>query len=196
MKTIIIDSATNILYTAFLEDEQVVFESYIPGKNDHASAIVVEIEKALKKAGTELSKMDRVVVGVGPGSYTGVRMAVTVGKMIATLEASIKLYTISTLVLMASGKHGKVLATIDARRGNCFGCIYDMEKMSYIENEAFQEVSILESKEYDVRVCENDYLVDPILVCKLATPVLEPRLLTPHYLRDTEAERNLYAKKI
>lgn len=196
MKTIIIDSATNILYTAILVDEQVVFESYIPGKNDHASAIVVEIEKALKKAGTELSKIDRVIVGYGPGSYTGVRMAVTVGKMIATLEPSIKLYTISTLVLMASGKHGKVLASIDARRGNCFGCIYDTNQMSYVENEAYQEVSILESKEFDERVCENDYKVDPILVCKLATPVLEPRLLTPHYLRDTEAERNLYAKKI
>ena len=123
MKTLILDSATNLLYTVLLIDDQIVFESYVKGKNDHASAILVEVEKACKKGNIELKELDKVIVGYGPGSYTGVRMAVTVGKMITTMESKIKLYTISTLFLMASGSSGKVFAEIDARRGNCFGYV-------------------------------------------------------------------------
>jgi universal bacterial protein YeaZ len=193
MKTLIIDSATNILYTALLVDKDKKYESYVLGKNDHASAILVEIEKACKTAELELKNLDCVVVGYGPGSYTGVRMGVTIGKLLATLEKNIKLYTLSTLLFMASGSKGQVLSTIDARRGNVFGCIYDMNTMNYVVQEALVEKSVIEHHPHTTSVDENHFVVDPFKVVTMASYVAEPRTLVPNYLRQTEAERNLNA---
>ena len=193
MKTLILDSATNKLYVSLVIDEIVVYETYTSSEKGHAKTIMVEIENACKKGGIELINVDKVIVGIGPGSYTGVRMAVTVGKMMATMAESIKLYSISTLVLMASGFDGKVLSTIDARRGNCFGMIYDMNSDSYIQNEALYERALLENNEFKYKVDENEYKVNPLKVISLASMVDEPRTLVPNYLRDTEAERNLNA---
>lgn len=193
MKTLILDSATNKLYVSLVIDEIVVYETYTSSEKGHAKTIMVEIENACKKGGIELINVDKVIVGIGPGSYTGVRMAVTVGKMMATMAESIKLYSISTLVLMASGFDGKVLSTIDARRGNCFGMIYDMNSDSYIQNEALYERALLENNEFNYKVDENEYKVNPLKVISLASMVDEPRTLVPNYLRDTEAERNLNA---
>lgn len=193
MKTLILDSATNKLYVSLVIDETVVYETYTSSEKGHAKTIMVEIENACKKGGIELINVDKVIVGIGPGSYTGVRMAVTVGKMMATMAESIKLYSISTLVLMASGFDGKVLSTIDARRGNCFGMIYDMNSDSYVQNEALYERALLENNEFNYKVDENEYKVNPLKVISLASMVDEPRTLVPNYLRDTEAERNLNA---
>lgn len=193
MKTLILDSATNKLYVSLVIDEIVVYETYTSSEKGHAKTIMVEIENACKKGGIELINVDKVIVGIGPGSYTGVRMAVTVGKMMATMAESIKLYSISTLVLMASGFDGKVLSTIDARRGNCFGMIYDMNSDSYVQNEALYERALIENNEFNYKVDENEYKVNPLKVISLASMVDEPRTLVPNYLRDTEAERNLNA---
>ena len=193
MKTLILDSATNKLYVSLVIDEQIVYETYTSSEKGHAKTIMVEIDNACKKANIELINIDQVVVGIGPGSYTGVRIAVTVGKMLATMANDIKLLSISTLVLMASGYTGNVLSTIDARRGNCFGMIYDMNSDSYVQEESLYERTILEANTYDYKVDENEYKVNPLKVISLASLVEEPRTLVPNYLRDTEAERNLNA---
>lgn len=196
MTTLIIDSATKILYTCLLDAETIVYESYIEGQNDHAKSILVEIEKACQKAGLDLKNISKVIVGYGPGSYTGVRMAVSVGKIIATLEPKIELNTISTLLLMASGSEGRVQASIDARRGNCFGCAYDTVKEQYILPEALLEKNILDEQLVDYKVTEQSFQVNPLKVVKWSTKVEEPRTLVPNYLRQTEAERNLQDEKI
>ncbi|MDE5715241.1 MAG: tRNA (adenosine(37)-N6)-threonylcarbamoyltransferase complex dimerization subunit type 1 TsaB [Anaeroplasmataceae bacterium] len=193
MRTLIIDSATNILYTALCENDLILYESYVNGKNDHARAILVEVQQACDQASLELSDIDQVIVGYGPGSYTGVRMGVTVGKMIATLKPHIKLYAISTLYLMASGYNGRVLASIDARRGNCFGCIYDFEHDKYEVSESLVVKEDLLKNPYDSLVTEQQFKVNPHRVITHASLIKEPRLLVPNYLRETEAERNLNA---
>ena len=189
MYSLILDSSTKILYTAIVKDENVVFESYIEGRNDHAKNIVDIIDKGLKKNNIEAKNLDEVVVGYGPGSYTGVRMAVSVAKMIASFMDK-PLYTISTLKLMASGSRGIVLSMIDARRNNSFGMIIDMNSNSYIKNEALYPNSELLESKYDVVVNDSSYKVDPLYVLKNKELVENKDLLTPNYLRETEAERN------
>ena len=190
MYSLIIDSATKILYVALVNDDNILYENYISGKNDHAKNIVSKIDEALKLNNITTDNLDEVIVGVGPGSYTGVRMAITVAKMMATFK-HIKLYKISTLKLISSGYKCKVLAMIDARRNNSFAAILDNSNNEYILKEGMYENDILLQNEYDYKVTEESYLVDPLFVIKNKEYVENYHLLVPNYLRDTEAERNL-----
>ena len=86
MYSLILDSATKILYVALIKDNETLYESYIEGKNDHAKNIVAKVDEALKKSNITVNELNEVIVGIGPGSYTGVRMAVTVAKMLAVFK--------------------------------------------------------------------------------------------------------------
>ena len=193
MYSLILDSSTKKLYVCLVSDNKILFEKYIEGRNDHAKNIVATIDEALKSAEIDSDKLNEIIVGVGPGSYTGVRMAVAVAKMMAVFKKNIKLYTISTLKLMSSNKKGLVLASIDARRGNCFGMIIDNDNLKYVVNEGLISYDELKNNKYDVEVTENDFVVDPFYVINNKQLVSEPHLLVPNYLRDTEAERNINA---
>lgn len=188
MYTLIIDSATTVMYHALVKDNEVVFESYTKGQNDFAKNIVKIIEDIFTKFNINASDLEKIICGIGPGSYTGVRMAVTVSKMIAVFK-NVPLYEISTLDLMSSNSKGKVLATIDARRGNSFCAVYDNNKL--VGKETISNTEEFLNQPYDVRVTEESYKVNPLVVIKNAVRVENPHGLKPNYLQETEAERNL-----
>lgn len=190
MYSLIVDSSTKILYICLVNDNDIIYEEYIEGRNDHAKNIVNSIDLALKKANIESKDLDEIICGYGPGSYTGVRMSVTVCKMLAVFMNK-PLYTISTLKLMASGYKGRVLSTIDARRGNVFGCVINTNTDTYIVEEAHTLLSELDNNEVDYKVNDDEFKVDPFYCIAHKELVKEPHLLVPNYLRDTEAERNL-----
>ena len=195
MYSLILDSSTQILYISLVKDNEVLFENYMPGNKDHAKNIVYLVNQALENNHIESKDLDEIIVGYGPGSYTGVRMAVTVGKMMAVFMHK-PLYVISSLKLMASGTKGIVLSTIDARRGNVFGCILDTNKDSYIVDEAHTLLSDLKNTNYEYEVSDTNFKVDPFYVISHKVLVDKPDLLVPNYLRETEAERNLNDKAI
>lgn len=195
MYSLILDSSTKILYVCLLKDDEVLYEKYVEGNKDHAKNIVYLVDEGLKQNKLEAMDLDQIICGYGPGSYTGVRMAVTVCKMLAVFMKK-PLYTISSLKLMASGAKGKVLSAIDARRGNVFGCIIDTTKDAYIKPEAHCLLSDLEAIDYDFKVLDDSFKVDPLYVLKNKVKVENPDLLVPNYLRETEAERNLHDKAI
>ena len=192
MYSLILDSATKILYVALIKDNETLYESYIEGKNDHAKNIVAKVDEALKKSNITVNELNEVIVGIGPGSYTGVRMAVTVAKMLAVFKKNIKLYSISTLKLMASSYDGIVLATIDARRGNSFGAIIDTINDKYKLEEGMYETNNLLNMDYEFNVSDSINKVNPFYALKAKEIVKEPHLLVPNYLRETEAERNIH----
>lgn len=187
MISLVIDSSTSRLYIALVDDEKVLYEKYQDGKNDHSKYIVSLIEEGLKENNLEVSSLDKVVVGIGPGSYTGVRMGITIAKMFNAFKG-IKVYQISTLFLMGSSLNEKASVRIDARRGNVFGAIYDFSNNEIIKAEGLYPID--EISEYIV-VEENDFTVNPVRCVLNSTLVENPDLLIPNYLRETEAERNL-----
>ena len=195
MYSLIIDSATKVLYISLVENnKKILDEYYIEGNKNHAKNIVSKVDEILKNNKLTTNDLNEVVVGIGPGSYTGVRMAVTVCKMLSVFGNK-NLYSVSTLKLMASGYKGNVLARIDARRGNSFGMILNTNNDEYILNEGMYDTNELLSKEHDFDVTEDNMKVDPLYCLKYKVKVDEPHLLVPNYLRDTEAERNLHDKK-
>lgn len=193
MYTLILDSATKKLYVALLNDDKVLEEIYLEGRNDHAKNIVYKVEEILKNNNITIDNLSSVIVGIGPGSYTGVRMAVTVAKMI-TVFKDIDLYSISTLKLMASGYKGNILSRIDARRGNSFSTIINTLNDEFVLVEGMYNTEELLNMKYDFDVTEDNFKVDPIYVNKYKEKVINKDLLVPNYLRETEAERNLNDK--
>lgn len=190
MYSLIVDSSTKRLYICLVENDKTLYEVYVEGKNDHAKNIVHCIDEALKTAGIEVDELNKIIVGYGPGSYTGVRMAVTVCKMMAVFK-NIPLYSISSLQLMASGFDGIVLASIDARRGNAFAGAYSLGMNEIILKDGLYPYTQLDAGTYDYKVNEDTYKVNPVYCIENAVHVKEPHLLVPNYLRETEAERNL-----
>lgn len=91
----------------------------------HAERLHEMIEALLNNAGVEFRQLTRVVVGRGPGSYTGLRIGVSCAKGIA-YSLGIPLYSISSLILMgvemdALNAKRDVLLVMDARRNEVFG---------------------------------------------------------------------------
>ncbi len=192
MYSLIIDSATKVLYISLVENnKKILDEYYIEGNKDHAKNIVSKVDEILKNNNLKANDLDEVVVGVGPGSYTGVRMGVTIGKMLAVF-LNVPLYKISTLKLMASAYEGIVLATIDARRGNSFGAIIDTINDKYKLEEGMYETNNLLNMDYEFNISDSINKVNPFYVLKSKEIVKEPHLLVPNYLRETEAERNIH----
>ncbi len=96
----------------------------------HAEILHQEIEKLLKSSGVQFSDLRSVVVGSGPGSYTGLRIGVSAAKGLA-MALNIPLFAVSGLQMMLSQNTseftGRVLVVMDARRNEVFGAWLNLD---------------------------------------------------------------------
>lgn len=189
-----IDTATKYIYLSLVVDDQEVASIYERGDNDHSVTIMPYLKEILDKENLSLKAIDEVIVGIGPGSYTGVRIGVTVAKMIAYLN-QIKLTTISSLALMASVSDSDyILPLIDARRGNGFMALFSsQDQLTYVKEDTLQNIESFK-KAIDVNyqvVEEGKPNIERIIQSNLCKQVTDVHDLVPNYLQVTEAERNL-----
>jgi tRNA threonylcarbamoyladenosine biosynthesis protein TsaB len=97
------------------------------GGPQHTTALLAEIERAAEAAGGwEL--VDRIAVGIGPGSFTGLRVGIATGKALA-LSRGLPLSGVGTLDALARGLgemagERRCLAVLDARRGEVAAAVY------------------------------------------------------------------------
>ena len=181
MNSLIIDTSTENLYVALCgKDRREILEK---GKN-HAQVLMKKIDEVLN--GLKVEDLDEIIVGVGPGSYTGVRVGVVVAKMFSWTK-NIPLKKVSSLYIECSGYEGIRSVSIDARRGNAFCAIYDNDD-SLILEEALRPIN--EFTKAGLDITEKEYKPDMEKIIKKATLVKDVHALVPNYLRKTEAERN------
>ena len=181
MNSLIIDTATCNLYVGLYGREK--REILEKGKN-HAAVLMKRIDEVLN--GLKVEDLDEIIVGVGPGSYTGVRVGVVVAKMFAWTK-NIPLKQVSSLYIQSSGYEGIRSVSIDARRGNAFCAIYDSDD-SIILEEALRPIS--EFTKAGILITEDEYKPNMEKIIEKATLVKDVHALVPNYLRKTEAERN------
>jgi len=97
-----------------------------PGERPgHASQLLPLARALLDRAGLTFADVDRIGVGVGPGTFTGLRIGVATARALAQGSGA-ELGAVSTLRALAagSGHDGPVLAVLDARRGEAFAAAY------------------------------------------------------------------------
>ena len=191
MNSLVIDTSTKYLYIALVQDDKVLSERIFEGSKNHAGNSVYQIDLLLKEHNLKACDLDNVYCGYGPGSYTGVRISVTIAKMLASFS-DINLYGISSLYLAGSGyDNSNVVVMFDARRGNSFCACYGKKTIEdkLRNNEEF--LNMVNDLNDLVVVKEENFKVNPLKVIKNATKINDVEAFVPNYLRITEAEYNL-----
>lgn len=120
---LVIDTATPATVVGVAVVGEVIERRHDPGPGErpgHVSQVLALAEDALAEAGLELAALDRIGVGVGPGSFTGLRIGIATARALAH-GAGLELAAVSTLgALAVAAGEGPVLAVVDARRGEAF----------------------------------------------------------------------------
>jgi tRNA threonylcarbamoyladenosine biosynthesis protein TsaB len=140
-----IETATRVCSAALCDDQKVISVLEAEQGTSHASQLTVLIQKLLKEAAVTARQLDAVSVSKGPGSYTGLRIGVSVAKGIA-YGAGIPLIGINTLTAMCSGYLTKnplpadsstlLCPMIDARRMEVYNAVFNTSGMMVRETSA------------------------------------------------------------
>ena len=141
MYQLLLDSSNIFLSVGLAKDGKVVDKISYEAWQRQSEMMVTEVDNILKRNNVDKSELDAVVVGAGPGSYTGVRIGVTIAKTIA-YALKIKLYAKSSLSLL---KHREfpTICVFNARSGRSYFGVYKgkevLEKDTVLENEKVLE---------------------------------------------------------
>ncbi len=132
--TLLLDSSNKNLSVALAERETIIARKEYDAWQQQSELMIPEIEQLLSQQQRDVKQIKRIVVAIGPGSYTGVRIAVTIAKVLAfALEA--QLYTVSSLAVLAVFDK-PTICLINARSNRSYFAVYH-------NNNALIEDSIL-----------------------------------------------------
>ena len=137
MYQLLLDSSNKYLSVGLAKDGKVVDKISYEAWQRQSEMMVTEVGNILKRNNVENKDLDGVVVGIGPGSYTGVRIGVTIAKTIA-YALKIKVYAKSSLSLL---KHQEfqTICVFNARSGRSYFGVYEgkkvIEKDTVLEND-------------------------------------------------------------
>ena len=128
MKVLAFDTSSKALSLAILEDKQVLAETTINIKKNHSITLMPAIDFLMASLDWTPKDLDRIVVAEGPGSYTGLRIAVATAKTLAH-TLNIELVGMSSLLaLVPRQQEGLLVPLMDARRNNVYAGFYENAK--------------------------------------------------------------------
>lgn len=148
MKVLAIDTSNVTLGVALTDGEKVIGEYMTNIKKNHSVRIMPAIHTLLKDCDTKPEDLTKIVVAKGPGSYTGVRIGVTIAKTLAW-TLNIPLVGVSSLKTLAAGAgryfDGGICPLFDARRGQIYTGLYE-----YVDGKliALEEDRIIQSVDW------------------------------------------------
>ncbi len=119
-----LDSSTTSASVAIVTDGQILFSHTEDYGRTHSERLMPLCDVAFKTAGVTPKEIDLYVVCNGPGSYTGLRIAVSTIKGLA-MACNKPCVAVNTLQVLAAGQQdGNVITLLNARRGNFFSAAY------------------------------------------------------------------------
>jgi len=195
MYYLLLDSSNKYLSVGLANDKKkVVDRIFYEAWQRQSEVMVSEIGNILKRNNLTKDDLEGVVVGIGPGSYTGVRIAITIAKTIA-YALKIKVYKVSSLSLLRNPSK-PTICVFNARSGRSyFGC-YDGDKVLH-EDEVAPNEEVMkyigEHKDYLVNGDTNNLDIESSdfdIIDNLALGINENNLvnniftLDPIYLKD------------
>lgn len=205
MKYLYIDTSSNYLYTAIVEDNKLISEIKEEFGHNLSEVALPKIVSMFDKNNIKAKDINKIIVVNGPGSFTGIRIGITIAKVYAW-SLNIPITTITSLEAMSiSSKNKKVhIPIIDARRGYVFAAVYDENNNEIIKpqhiklDELMEKVNglgdyeIITNDEFDSLPETTDYNPDmlTIVLNYKDKEDINPHAVNPDYLKLTEAEES------
>ena len=208
-----LDTSTSFLYSALYKDGNVIASIKEQLNRDLSRDSLYLINEMFDKNNVKIDDIEKIIVVNGPGSFTGIRIGLSIAKVFAWAK-KIPIIPISSLEAMAfsdTTDANYIVPMIDARREFVYSSIYDKLNKSFILNE--QHISLktllitldnLEGKivfvsnekfdiNYEIKEYEPDYkkIID---IVKDREPQ-NVHAIDANYLKRTEAEENLDDKR-
>ncbi|MDO4940291.1 MAG: tRNA (adenosine(37)-N6)-threonylcarbamoyltransferase complex dimerization subunit type 1 TsaB [Erysipelotrichaceae bacterium] len=146
MITLCIDTAYKYLTCVLIKDDEIIAKYSKECFKRQSEEVFVALDEIFNAASINKKDIDAICISEGPGSYTGVRIAMSIAKTISELF-KIDLYTISTLRLYASNKEN-TMVLMDARASRAYVGIYNKDEI-LLEDCALPLVDI-DPKDYNV----------------------------------------------
>lgn len=121
-----IDTSTDYLSLAVIDGEKVMGRYHRKAAMRHSTLAVPMIDKLLKTSWLKISDIDGFCIGIGPGSFTGLRIGVTIVKGLAySLKKPIAaIPTFDAIAENAKKFKGVICPVLDARKNKVYACLY------------------------------------------------------------------------
>ncbi len=196
----------NLIVGVYRDNEELIL---LNEKNDNhlSERLLPLIEKAMTSVDLEINNIENIIVANGPGSFTGVRIGVTVAKTLA-YSLNCKISVVSELKVMSSGEYETkyVVPLIDARRDAVYGAMYSESKPilndTYIPFEelltkikgivSLDDVTFISYEEFEsIEVKAPIINLTNIIRDSTRSDGILSHLVNPNYLKKTEAEEKL-----
>jgi tRNA threonylcarbamoyl adenosine modification protein YeaZ len=143
MMTLALEFSSSQRSVALANGDSVLSETLETG--GRGTAAFSMIEKVLAATGTKREQIEMICVGLGPGSYTGIRAAISIARG-WELAREIKLAGVSSVEAIAARAHsedifGRVGVVVDAQRNEFYLATFDISKDGWKEIEPLKIVS-------------------------------------------------------
>ncbi|MBE4703823.1 tRNA (adenosine(37)-N6)-threonylcarbamoyltransferase complex dimerization subunit type 1 TsaB [Spiroplasma platyhelix] len=126
MYKLYLDSSGAILTIVVTKDDQVLASYSKPAFQKQTELALKTIDEILTKIKISLKEIDEVMITNGPGSYTGVRVAITFAKTLSVLNPRIKIFVINSLLLQAGLQ--KTISILSGYNNKSYLAVYDRGK--------------------------------------------------------------------
>jgi tRNA threonylcarbamoyladenosine biosynthesis protein TsaB len=213
------DTSTAATSACVLRSDGEAFEHVPPASRlaeppGHSRELLPMVAELMERADIRWGDVDGVAVGVGPGTFTGLRIGVATARALAT-AAGLPVHPVSSLAALAAAVDGPlVLPLIDAKRGELFAAVFERGEQ-VVEPFAARPEQLAErvGRELAGAVAAGDgslrfrqileaagvrvppdgselHVVRALHVCRLAAevPAQHPEAVLPTYIRDPDAE--------
>lgn len=212
MTVFYLDTSSSYLYSAIVRDDKVIASISKKMDRDLSKMTLPAIAELFEEAHLTPNEIDKILVVNGPGSFTGVRIGVTIAKVYAW-SLSKKISVLSSLEAMASSveQYDYIVPMIDARRGYVFAGIYDQNGTAVMNNQYILKTTLevaMDQLPGKICIVTNDNVSSdkfPVLSYqpnyeRIVTRYenlkeIHPHLVSPEYLKKTEAEENRLKNK-
>ncbi len=154
MITLCMDTSHTFLALGLIRDDTVIAKIQKECWKKQSEEIFPELMKMMDEQNMQPEDIDQIVISKGPGSYTGVRIAMTVAKVFCSMS-ELPLYTLGTMQLYAGLEKCRVL--VDARGKRAYTCMFaDGEPIEQEHVEACEDIA---SEINDEKIIGNGALI-------------------------------------
>ncbi|WP_335968666.1 tRNA (adenosine(37)-N6)-threonylcarbamoyltransferase complex dimerization subunit type 1 TsaB [Fusobacterium polymorphum] len=208
-----IDTSTKICTCSIFDSENgVIAETSLSVKKNHSNIVMPIIDNLFKISDLNINDIDKIAVAIGPGSFTGVRIALGIAKGLAMAlnKPLIAVNELDILEAIASGNENEIIPLIDARKER----VYYKYQNTYVDDYLINLISNFDkNKKYifvgDGAINYKNILKDNLgenaiilpmyntfprasVLCELALNKEEANIYTlePEYISKSRAEKN------